>query len=62
MLAELLVNALGQVLGEMTGQSFESLLDRRALERGLVAAVGRAEQRFAREQAEAEAVLARLGD
>ncbi|HEU5097887.1 MAG TPA: hypothetical protein VFU22_02500 [Roseiflexaceae bacterium] len=49
MLAELLVNALGQMLGEITGESFEALLDRRALDRGLSAAVARAEQRFARE-------------
>ena len=30
MLADLLVNALGQMLGEVTGESFGSLLDRRA--------------------------------
>src|SRR5215212_11970531 len=48
MLADLLVNALGQLLGEVTGESIGALLDRRALERGL-AAVVRAEQRFARE-------------
>jgi LuxR family glucitol operon transcriptional activator len=49
MLADLLVNALGQLVGEVTGESFEGLLDRRALERGLVAAIERAEQRFTRE-------------
>jgi tetratricopeptide (TPR) repeat protein len=58
MLADLLVNALGQMLGEVTGESFESLLDRRALERGLAAAVERAEQRFAREYRAQDAELA----
>jgi LuxR family glucitol operon transcriptional activator len=58
MLADLLVNALGQILGEVTGESFETLLDRRALERGLAAAVSRAEQRFAREYQAQDAELA----
>ena len=58
MLADLLVNALGQLLGEVTGESFEALLDRRALERGLAAAVGRAEQRFTREYRAQDAELA----
>jgi len=69
MLADLLVNTLGQLLGEVTGESIEELLDRRALERGLVAAVGRAEQRFARayraqdaELADALAAQPRLAD
>jgi hypothetical protein len=57
MLTDLLVNALGQMLGEITGESFEALLDRRALERGL-AAIGRAEQRFAREYRAQDAELA----
>jgi len=58
MLADLLVNALGQLLGEVTGESIEALLDRRALERGLAAAVVRAEQRFAREYRALDAELA----
>jgi LuxR family glucitol operon transcriptional activator len=58
MLADLLVNALGQLIGEVTGQSVESLLERRALERGLAAAVGRAEQRFAHEYRAQDAELA----
>src|SRR3712207_4427773 len=58
MLAELLVNALGQILGEITGVSFQSLLGRRALERVLAVAIGQAEQRFAREYRAQDAELA----
>jgi hypothetical protein len=57
MLADLLVNALGQMIGEVTGESVEAMLDRRALDRGLAAAVRRAEQRFAYEYRAQDAEL-----
>src|SRR4051812_27622925 len=57
MLADLLVNALGQFIGQLTGDSLEGLLDRRALERSLAAAVERAEQRFANEYRAQDAEL-----
>jgi LuxR family glucitol operon transcriptional activator len=61
-MSELIGNALGQLLGELLGELFgesaEQMLDKRALNRGLDAAVKRAEQRFAREYRAQDAELA----